>query len=191
MKVWAFHGFRIGRKRDSFDLKLSRQLKYYYLRFIRLRGQPHELALGMALGVFTGMMPIMPFQIALAVMLAMLLKSSKITAALGTWISNPLNWYFLYYYSYKIGAWLLSLPEQNAVFAAIMAAVRAGEDPMVIVGKILGAGGLILAAFLLGGLAMGLCSAGPAYLVFLWIFRAVANWRRKRRERRRWALKKS
>lgn len=189
--MWAFHGFRIGRKRDSFDLKLSRQLKYYYLRFIRLRGQPHELALGMALGVFTGMMPIMPFQIALAVMLAMLLKSSKITAALGTWISNPLNWYFLYYYSYKIGAWLLSLPEQNAVFAAIMAAVRAGEDPMVIVGKILGAGGLILAAFLLGGLAMGLCSAGPAYLVFLWIFRAVANWRRKRRERRRWALKKS
>ncbi|MBW2006781.1 MAG: DUF2062 domain-containing protein [Deltaproteobacteria bacterium] len=178
-------------ERDSFDLKLSRQLKYYYLRFIRLRGQPHELALGMALGVFTGMMPIMPFQIALAVMLAMLLKSSKITAALGTWISNPLNWYFLYYYSYKIGAWLLSLPEQNAVFAAIMAAVRAGEDPMVIVGKILGAGGLILAAFLLGGLAMGLCSAGPAYLVFLWIFRAVANWRRKRRERRRWALKKS
>ena len=66
--------------RNSYE----RQLKYYYIRFLRLRGEPHELALGMAIGVFSGMMPILPFQIALAVTLALLFKTSKITAALGT-----------------------------------------------------------------------------------------------------------
>ena len=30
-------------------MKARRRLRYYYLRFIRLRGDPHELALGMAL----------------------------------------------------------------------------------------------------------------------------------------------
>ena len=73
-------------------MKYSRQIRYYYLRFIRLRGESHELALGLAFGIFAGMMPIMPFQIALAVALALVFKGSKITAALGTWISNPLSW---------------------------------------------------------------------------------------------------
>ena len=54
-------------------------------------------------------MPILPFQIALAVLLALIFRGSKIAAALGTWISNPLNWYFLYLYSYKIGAAILCL----------------------------------------------------------------------------------
>ena len=43
--------------RNSYE----RQLKYYYIRFLRLRGEPHELALGMAIGVFSGMMPILFF----------------------------------------------------------------------------------------------------------------------------------
>ena len=87
----------------------ERQIRYYYLRFIRLRGEPHELAMGMAFGIFSGMMPILPFQTALAVALALFFKGSKIAAALGTWVSNPLNWYFLYYYSYKLGALIYNL----------------------------------------------------------------------------------
>ncbi len=71
-------------------MKFNRQIRYYYLRFIRLRGQPHDLALGMAMGIFCGMLPIIPFQTALAVTLAIFFKGSKITAALGTWVSNPL-----------------------------------------------------------------------------------------------------
>jgi len=65
-------------------LKYSRQLKYYFLRLIRLREEPHELALGLAFGIFTGMMPIMPFQSALAVTLALIFRGSKITALIGT-----------------------------------------------------------------------------------------------------------
>lgn len=163
---------------------LERQIKYYYLRFIRLRGEPHELALGMAFGVFAGMMPIMPFQIAAAVTLALFFKGSKITAVLGTWVSNPLNWYFLYYYNYKLGVFILRFPEQKAVFSSIMKAVQSAEEPMAVVGKILGAGGVSAAAFCIGGLVMGIAAAVPTYFIFLPLFRKLRAWRRSRREKR-------
>lgn len=162
-------------------MKFQRQLKYYYIRFLRLRGEPHELALGMALGVFVGMMPIMPFQTILAVTLAMLFKGSKITAALGTWISNPLDWYLVYFYSYKLGASILGLTEQRAVFKSIMTAMRAGEESMVIVGKILGAGSSFVTSFLLGGFLLGIAFAIPSYFIFLKVFRSIKTWRRSRK----------
>jgi len=165
-------------------LKFNRQLKYYYLRFIRLKGEPNELALGMALGVFTGMMPIMPFQIALAVTLAILLKGSKITAAIGTWISNPLNWYLIYFYDYRLGASLLGLPQRKALFSGIIEAMKSGQEPLVIVSKILGEGGAFAAAFLLGGLILGMIFAPPAYFFFLHFFKYVRKWRRQRRRRK-------
>ncbi|SPD72488.1 conserved membrane hypothetical protein [uncultured Desulfobacterium sp.] len=159
----------------------ERPIRYYYLRFIRLKGEPNELAAGMAFGVFSGMMPILPFQIALAVSLSLLFKGSKITAALGTWVSNPLNWYFLYYYSYKLGAFILRLPEQNAIFSSVMMAIRSGEDAMAIAGKITEAGGFVIPAFLVGGLVMGTAAALPSYFIFLRIFRCIRHWREARK----------
>ena len=169
-------------------MNFNRRMKYYYLRFIRLRGEPNELALGMAFGVFAGMMPIVPFQTVFAVTLALLFKGSKITAALGTWVSNPLNWYFQYYYSYKLGALLLGIPKDNQVFSSIMTAVRSGEESMVIAGKLIGAGGAMISAFLLGGMLMGIVLAPPAYYIFLRLFNHIRLWRKSRKERRKWSV---
>ena len=166
-------------------MKPKRLLRYYYLRFIRLRGDPHELALGMSFGIFTGMMPIMPFQMALALALALLFKGSKITAALGTWISNPLNWYFLYYFSYKIGVRILGLHGQEALFSSIMTAVRSGQESMAIVEKILSSGGLMVVTFLVGGLIMGTVVAIPSYFIFLVLFKKIRAWHELRKEERR------
>ena len=165
-------------------MKFTRQLKYYVVRLKRLRGTPHELALGIALGIFTGMMPIMPFQITLAVALALLFKGSKITAAMGTWVSNPLNWYFLYYFSFKIGAVFLGLSEKNRIFLSVMATMREGDELLATLGKMASAGGTIMAAFLIGGLTMGLVLAIPSYFVFLRLFRTFEVWKKARRERK-------
>ena len=163
-------------------MKASRLIRYYYLRFIRLRGDPHELALGMTFGVFTGMMPIMPFQMALSVALAIIFKGSKITAAVGTWISNPLNWYFLYYFSYKLGAWVLGMDGYGAMFNTIMDMVRSGAESMAIVNKIMESGGLMVAAFLVGGIIMGTAVALPSYFIFLYIFKRIRQWRESGRD---------
>ena len=146
------------------------------------------MALGMAFGVFSGMMPIVPFQTVLAIALSLFFKGSKITAALGTWVSNPLNWYFIYYYSYRLGASIIGLPEKNAVFSSIMAAIRSGEAPLVIVGKIFGAGTTFVSAFLLGGFMMGIAFGGLCYFIFLPIFKYIRTWRQSRRERRNWPI---
>jgi uncharacterized protein (DUF2062 family) len=169
-------------------VKFTRQIRYYYLRFIRLRGEPSELALGMALGVFCGSLPIIPFQIALAVTLAILLKASKITAALGTWISNPFNWYFLYYYSYKLGITLLGLPERRKVFSALVESIRAGDGFMVVTGHAIGAGSTFFGAFLLGGIVLGLIFAPPTYLIFLPLFKYMKTWREARKKRKPWPI---
>ncbi len=169
-------------------MKFRRQIKYYYIRFIRLRGDPHELALGMAFGTFTGMMPIMPFQMALSVGLALLFKGSKITAALGTWVSNPLNWYFLYYFSYKLGAFVLGIHGHSAMFSSIMKGIRLGEDSMIIVERILAAGSLMVSAFLVGGLIMGVAVSIPSYFIFLYVFKRIRVWRESRKGRGNWRV---
>ncbi|MCJ7596028.1 MAG: DUF2062 domain-containing protein [Desulfobacterales bacterium] len=169
-------------------MNYQRELKYIYLRFLRLRGHPHDLALGMALGVFAGMMPILPFQTALALALALFFKGSKIAAALGTWVSNPFNWYFLYIYCYKIGAWILGITEKHKMFHSIMTSIHEREGAMVILEKIASAGGAMTAAFLVGGLILGIASAVPAYFIFLRFFRWVKAWRDKRRTHKHWRI---
>jgi uncharacterized protein (DUF2062 family) len=143
------------------------------------------LALGLAFGVFSGMLPIMPFQIAFAVALALFFKGSKITAVLGTWVSNPLNWYFHYLFSYKIGAYLLGIPEKKG-FSIIVHAVEEGDRFVSALWKITEAGGTIIAAFLLGGIILGILFAFPSYFVFLKFFQWFKKWRREVRERKMW-----
>lgn len=165
-------------------MKLSRRIRYWYWRFSRLRGSPHELALGIAVGVFAGCMPILPFQSALAIALAIPLRASKITALIGTWVSNPLNWYFLYLYAYKLGAFVLGMPHGNGVVRSVMGMIRNGEDPMDIAMQILGDGGGMAAAFLVGGVVIGTVFAVPAYLVSIRLFRFFQEMRRRRRLKR-------
>jgi uncharacterized protein len=162
----------IGRKPRKGN-RFRRSLKYFYLRFIRLRGNPHELALGMALGIFAGSMPVLPFQTALAVFLALIFKGSKLAAALGTWISNPLNWYFLYFCSYKIGAGILGLSGTGRVFHSIMLSIHQGGNGWILFQKMADAGGEIIAAFLVGGLVLGLALSIPSYFIFIKIFRSL------------------
>ena len=148
---------------------------------MRLRGNPHDLALGIALGVFSGLLPVVPFQTALAVFLALVFGGSKITAALGTWVSNPFNWYLVYSLDYRIGAAILGLSEKSRGFSSVMAAIQRGEEGMGLVQTVLAAGGSIIAAFLLGGLILGFLIAPISYPLFLKVFRAIQQWRDTRR----------
>jgi uncharacterized protein len=75
-----------------------------YARFLKIRGNPNEIALGFALGLFVGMSPTMGFQMAIAVFLAALFKWNKISAAVAVWITNPLTAPIIYGITYFVGA---------------------------------------------------------------------------------------
>lgn len=80
-----------------------------YNRFLKIRGNPKEIALGMALGVFVGMSPFMGLHMAIAIFLAALFKWNKFAAATGVWISNPITAPLLYGITYMVGAKVLGL----------------------------------------------------------------------------------
>jgi len=100
--------------RNIFQKLLSRMslyLKRFYHRFFKLRGSPREASLGMALGVFVGMSPFFGFHTAIAVLLASLFKWSKITAAVGVFITNPVTAPIIYPLTYRLGAMLTGFSE--------------------------------------------------------------------------------
>ncbi len=76
----------------------------------------------------------------------------------------------------------MGLPKNNAIFSSVMTAIRSGEESMVVVGKIIGAGGYIIAAFFLGGLVMGIVVAVPCYFVFMHFFKYIRALKKSRKE---------
>ena len=85
--------------------------KKAYYRFLKIRGNPREIALGFALGVFVSMSPFMGLHTAIAVPLAALFKWNKFSAALAVWISNPLSAPAIYGITYYTGAKVLLIQD--------------------------------------------------------------------------------
>ena len=101
----------INEKRNQIisNNKVLTTLKKGYWRFLKIRGHPNEIALGLALGLFVGMTPSMGFHTAIAVYFAALFKWNKISAAVGVWITNPLTAPVIYGVNYFIGAKFMGL----------------------------------------------------------------------------------
>ena len=127
---------------------LKTRIKIIWDNVKKLQGEPSYIAMGMAIGVFIGITPTIPFHTLIAVALAFLLKGSKPAAAVGVWVANPLTIPFLYYGSFKTGTLLLNKPIPFDVkFESIKELLSLGTDvtiAMVIGGAILG----ILPAFI-------------------------------------------
>lgn len=131
-------------------------LRRVYERFIRIRGQPREIALGFALGIFIGMMPIMGIQMPIAAFFAAVLKWSKISAVFGVWITNPFSAPFIYGLTYIAGAAVLgseatiALPE-NFTWSIVKDTLKNAP--------------VIIGAMTAGGILIGLPLAVLSYFV--------------------------
>ena len=117
----------------------------------KFHGDPHFVAMGMAIGVFVAATPSMPFQTAIAVALAFILRSSKAAAAIGVWISNPITFPFFYLASYKVGALLFGLSD----------AFDFGNEPI----DILKLGAEVTIAAVTGGIIIGILLALTTYFI--------------------------
>ena len=143
-------------------------LKRAYERFLKIRGSPREIALGFALGLFVGMTPTLGLQMLIAVFLAAVFKWSKIAAAGGVWITNPLTAPFIYGSSYLVGAKILGFK--------IASKLLTGAD----LPPLKEAGTKILLATTVGGIALGVPLALLAYYL---AFTAVHGYQTKLKHR--------
>ena len=141
--------------------KIKKRILAIYERFIRIRETPEQLAWGVAIGFFVAMTPTMGFQTYLVVPLAALLGISKITAAAGVWITNPITAPFVYAFNYLIGARVLGYPLNVDLFT----------NPTR--ETILGAGKQVFIALSVGGTLTGVVIGGAGYYATLAVIRTA------------------
>ena len=160
---------------------MKRFFRYYYIRFIRLRGEPDAIARGVAIGIFIGITPIIPLHTGMVLLFAMLFKASKIGALLASMAaSNPLTFFFQYYFSWRIGNWLtpynlswerirrtLDILLSDASFTEMIKAISGLSWEAIIV-------------MILGGIVLALPFSVGSYFLSLHFFTALK--RRKARK---------
>ena len=113
---------------------------------------PHFVAMGMAIGVFIGCTPTIPFHTLLALILAFILRGSKIAALLGSWVCNPFTLPFLYMGSYRIGARLLGTSAPiDFHFESISDLMESGMDTTLMM--------------VTGGIVLGIIPGVAAYFI--------------------------
>lgn len=161
----------------------KRTARFYYLKFLRLRGEPRYLAKGVALGVFIGITPTIPLHTILILALAFSLRTSKISALLASWVvSNPLTIPFQYYFSWWFGKLLfpgnLSWQRINGVLQKI----EAGSGFMTTIHHIAALGAKAIFAMVAGGCLLAMPFTVAGYFLSLNIFQKIEMRRQKRRE---------
>ncbi|MEB3357759.1 MAG: DUF2062 domain-containing protein [Synechococcales bacterium] len=147
-----------------------RQLRYLYLRFIRLRGSSPAIARGLAAGVFAGWFPLFGLQTIIGIAIAAVVQGNKLIAAAGTWVSNPLTYVPIYFFNFRVGQRLLELagvqsemPDLSALQAIIDNANWQSFS------EFLALGASFTAALFLGSFVVGCISAVVAYFLGLWL----------------------
>ena len=71
-----------------------------------------SIARGVAVGLLTGCIPLIPFQTIIAIVLSILIRANLAIALGVSWISNPLTLLPITYFTYWVGAVILNEPIQ-------------------------------------------------------------------------------
>jgi uncharacterized protein (DUF2062 family) len=141
---------------------LKNRIKSLWNNVKKLQGEPSYIAMGMAIGVFIGITPTIPFHTIIAVALAFILKGSKPAAAIGVWIANPITIPFFYIGSFKAGTFLLNRPIPFDVkFESIKELLSLGFDATI--------------AMVIGGAILGIVPGILSYIVTYKFFSAVRS----------------
>jgi len=90
-------------KRDK-GISPGRTVRYQWLRLVRLRGDPFVLARGIAIGIFIGLTPTIPFHTILTIFFCAVGRGHLVAGLVASLlVSNPLTIPFQYYISWKVG----------------------------------------------------------------------------------------
>ena len=93
---------KIIRKNYSLPQRVVRIIRFYILLLVRKKDTAESIAHGMGIGVLVGMLPIIPFQTVIAVVVCSVFKSNKFAGVIGTniftnAINAPITFYLLHF----------------------------------------------------------------------------------------------
>lgn len=151
--------------------RVFRTLKYYYLKFKRLNGNPRALAGGTAIGVFVGLTPTVPLHTPLIILLTLATKTSVVAAILVSWVVfNPLTLFPIYYVSVLIGNYLTPYEINFARLRGILDTVNSDENFFSILHRLLNLGYETIVVLFVGGFVFSLPFALISYYCALTFF---------------------
>jgi|SRR5690554_899703 len=131
----------------------------------------HAVAKAFLIGIFVAFIP-MPFQMLLAAALAIWFNCNLPIAVVLVWITNPLTMPFIFYLTYRVGAFLLNRPAVPVDFELSMEWL---STKLVEIGVPLYFGSTVCGT-LLGILAYGL-------IQFFWKRKVRRDWRKRQLQR--------
>lgn len=161
-------------------LSIHRTVKYYTLKFMRLRGSPHALAMGVALGVFFGLTPTVPLHTIAIIGITLIMRVNTIAGLIAaTVVSNPLTMVPQYYLCWRIGNFIL--PDRltwERIEEVLSVLKTAGFVESLKSTTQLSADAI--AVMLTGGFVLGLPMAVLSYLLSFYFFNKLREKRRQK-----------
>ena len=159
---------KIQANKNNQDTKTSdhRLRKHSIREFIdrakKLQGDPHYVAMGMAIGVFVSITPTIPVHTVIALALAFVLRGSKPAAIIGVWFANPITIPLFYWGSYEVGMFLLG---ESIPF----------DVKYESIGKLMELGLDVTVALIAGGAILGILPGIAAYFITRKIFAKIRS----------------
>ncbi len=149
--------------------RIKRALRYWYLRIIRQNASAHNIALGLAVGVFVGALPIIPLQTITLLLLVRPLKINFFSALLATCYSNIFTMVPFYTILFYIGK--ICLPVKDIHFdpnkLEMIQLIETGWDVFLVM--------------LAGGVIFGIPTALATYFFLVRIIRRVRFLRQQKK----------
>ncbi len=129
----------------------------------------HGVSRAFLIGIFWCFIP-MPFQMAAAALFALWLNANLPLSVALVWISNPITMPPIFYFNYKLGAWLLGRPVMDFQFELSVGWIS---------GRLMDIG----IPLYFGSLVVATVAACTSYLAlqFLWRRKVRADWERRQR----------
>ncbi|MBO4440995.1 DUF2062 domain-containing protein [bacterium] len=143
------------------------QSKALWNKLIHLNADPHDIALGLAVGIFIGFLPIMGIQMTVALLVALPFRHvNKVAATAGVWITNPITVIPIYAFIYWVGTFLY--PTSHVINATTL--MSRMTDVLKLDGFVaqtkgfLALGVDIFLPMCIGGAVVGAVAAVPTYI---------------------------
>ena len=173
--------------KNNNPFSLRKKYQEFVARFKRLQGDPHYIALGMAIGVFVAITPTIPFHTILALAFAFVLRGSKAACIIGVWFSNPVTIPFLYIWCYKLGMMVIGksysdLPQIITLYETLESSIPLAEKYREVSSFLL-QHFVVAYAMLIGGVLLGIPSAIFTYIITRKFFTVIRNRKDAKREK--------
>ncbi|MEE4659990.1 MAG: DUF2062 domain-containing protein [Halieaceae bacterium] len=157
-------------------MSLYRRLRYNLLKLRGLQGSPQSLALGCGIGVFAGIMPVVPLRSGLILLLAVPARANLLAAfVVGHTVANPFVvalWYFL---ALACGNRLVTSGVSWDRVQAVMDQIQGSAGLSGSLSALANVGGDIILVLLAGGSVMALPAGVATYFLALRYFAGRAQ----------------